>query len=165
MTDTQEVQTQQESNDLIVVRRLVPRPVGRPTVCTPIILERLRQAFALGCTDEEACAYAGIATATLYNYQNNNPEFLEEKEQLKQEPVLKARETVVNSLDDVETAKWYLQRKAKKEFSNVLVDINNDNRSINIVKDDPRVLNTLVKAVQAMVENSKDLLKDEQNTE
>lgn len=97
--------------------------MSRPTVMTQTTLNKLEQAFALGCTDLEASLYANIAPATLYNYQEKNPEFLERKEQLKMSPVLKARKTVVGSLDDPEIAMKYLERKKKDEFS---TRINND---------------------------------------
>ena len=91
--------------------------MARPTKMTPDILERLRQAFAIGCSDEEACAYAKIGKTTLYNYQQTHPEFLEEKDILKKEPILKAKNTIVQSLNDVKDAQWYLERKLKNEFS------------------------------------------------
>jgi len=36
---------------------------------------------------------------------------------LKQQAILKAKNTVIKSLDQVENAKWYLERKAKNEYS------------------------------------------------
>lgn len=85
---------------------------------TPEILERLRQAFAIGATDEEACAYAKIGTSTLYDYQNANPEFSEEKDQLKKNPILKARQELVKGLEgNPELSLKYLERKLKSEFS------------------------------------------------
>lgn len=91
--------------------------MGRPSVMTTEILERLRQAFAIGCTDEEACAFAKIGVTTLYDYQREHPEFSEEKEELKKTPILKAKNTIAQSLDDVKNAQWYLERKSKDEFS------------------------------------------------
>lgn len=91
--------------------------VGRPTVVTPEILIQLKQAFAIGCTDEEACAYAKIGTSSLYRYIEKNPEFRKEADRLKQEPILKAKHTIVKSLTDVKDAQWYLERKLKSEFS------------------------------------------------
>ena len=89
---------------------------GRPTVMDDEVLNKLREAFAMGCTDEEACLHAEISPATLYNYQKENEEFLEEKKQLKNNPMLQARSTVVRNLRNVDTAKWYLEKKARKEF-------------------------------------------------
>lgn len=103
---------------------------GRATVMTPEVIEKLEEAFLLGCTDVEACLAADIAPATLYNYQEKHPEFLERKEQLKQNPVYKARKTVVNAITkDPRLAMDYLSRKAKKEFGNN-VDITTDGKEL-----------------------------------
>ena len=91
--------------------------MGRPEVIQQEILLLLKQAFAIGCSDEEACAYAKIPTSTFYDYQKRHPEFSEEKERLKQEPILKAKHTIVKSLDQDKNAQWYLERKLKNEFS------------------------------------------------
>lgn len=92
---------------------------GRKTIMTPEIIDKLEQAFSMGCSDLEACLHANIGKTTLYNYQNENPEFVERKEQLKEKLVLKARTVIAEALNrkDENTAKWYLERKAKKEFS------------------------------------------------
>ena len=90
---------------------------GRPTSMTKETLQKLEQAFSIGASDVEACVYAEIAPATLYNYQEKHPEYLERKTMLKTKPILKARQTVYNNLDDAKHAEWYLERKAKKEFS------------------------------------------------
>jgi hypothetical protein len=91
--------------------------MGRPTVVTPEVLAKLEHAFGIGCPDKEACLYAGISMDALYNYQNRRPDFGEWKALMKEKPALKARNTVVNSLSQVETAKWYLDRKTNGEFS------------------------------------------------
>lgn len=85
---------------------------------TPEVLQKLEEAFAWDCTDAEACFYANISPATLYNYQNEHPEFLDRKKELKQSPVLKARETVIRAMrNDPELALKYLERKKKDEFA------------------------------------------------
>lgn len=90
---------------------------GRPTVMTDDVLRKLEEVFALGGTDTEACFYADISTTALYEYQEKTPGFTERKASLKERPVLKARQTLVKSLDQPEHAKWYLERKRKNEFS------------------------------------------------
>lgn len=91
--------------------------MARPSVMTKIVIGKLEEAFALGCTDLEASLYANIAPATLYNHQDKNPKFLERKEQLKMSPILRARRAVVESLDNPDIAMKYLERKKKDEFS------------------------------------------------
>ena len=92
--------------------------VGRPTVMTPETLRKLEEAFALGCTDLEACTYADISKSTLYDYQQEHPEFVERKELLKENPILLARKSVVEALaNDPDLSLRYLERKKKDEFS------------------------------------------------
>lgn len=92
--------------------------MGRPTVMTPEVLAKLEEAFAWGCSDVEACLWADIAPATLYKYQDSNPEYSERKAELKETPILLARKSVVSNLSkDRELALKFLERKKKDEFS------------------------------------------------
>ena len=86
---------------------------------TPETVGKLEHAFALGCTDLEACFYADIHKDTLYNYQLKYPEFVDRKEALKLNPVLKARTNVMASIEggDVDNSKWLLESRKKDEFS------------------------------------------------
>lgn len=86
--------------------------MARPTVMTEQVIDKLRQAFLIGATNDEACGYADISVKTLYNYIEKVPEFLQQIEQWKSEPILKAKRTVVKNLDDTKNAQWYLERKA-----------------------------------------------------
>jgi translation elongation factor EF-G len=91
---------------------------GRPTIMTPDIIAKLEEAFEWGCSDLEACGHANIGKSTLYNYQEAHPEFVERKEQLKENPVRKARQSVVQSLEsDPKLAMDYLKNKKNKEFN------------------------------------------------
>lgn len=103
---------------------------GRPTVLTPETIRRLEEVFSLGGTDKEACFYAGIGQSTLYDYQKENSEFSERKEALKNKPILKARQTVVASLDKPESAMWYLERKRKQEFSTRVENTGGDGKDL-----------------------------------
>lgn len=90
---------------------------GRPTIVTDEVILKLEEAFALGCTDLEACFFAKISKSTLYNYQDKNPEFLERKEALKESPVLLARQSVIKEMQtDGNLALKFLERKKKDEF-------------------------------------------------
>lgn len=92
---------------------------GRPTKLTPETIDKLRTAFLMGCSDLEACLYADISKTALYNYQTKNPDFVDQKEQWKEQLTLKARTVIANALNEKDraTAQWYLERKAKNEFS------------------------------------------------
>ena len=98
-------------------------PGGRPAIVTPQTIQKLEQAFALGCSDTEACFYSNIGKSTLYNYQNDNPDFLERKELLKEKPVLLARKSVIKFMqNDGNLALKYLERKKKDEFSTKTIE-------------------------------------------
>jgi hypothetical protein len=90
--------------------------VGRPTDMTPETVKKLEEVFAIGGSDEEACFYADISKQTLYNYQKKYPEFIDRKEALKNKPFLKARQTIIKSLDQPNYAFEYMKRKKKNEF-------------------------------------------------
>ena len=94
---------------------------GRPTKMTLLVVGKLEEAFSFGCTDNEACAYAGINKSTLYDYCKKNEEFSSRKELLKDMPTFKAKRIVDNSLndDDLNTAHKVIDRK---EGSKVKID-------------------------------------------
>lgn len=96
-----------------------PQSPGRKTVMTKAVLDKLEQAFSWGCTDVEACLWAGIVDDTLYKYQREHPDFIKRKNQLKETPTLKARQVVNIALGqkDKQAAQWWLERKRKDEFS------------------------------------------------
>lgn len=90
--------------------------MARPRKINKEILGKLEQAFKIGANDREACLHAGINPDTLYEYQKKHPEFTEQKEDWKRNPILKARHTIYKNLDDPSVAKWLLERR-DKDFS------------------------------------------------
>ena len=107
--------------------------MARPTVMTDEVLDKLRQAFLIGATNEEAYRYAGVSHETFYNYLEKHPEFREKMEAWKEEPILKAKRKVVTDIDkDTKTAQWYLERKAKDFKSKV--DITSGDEPISEIK-------------------------------
>lgn len=92
--------------------------IGRPHAITSDVLQKVEYAFSIGCTDKEACLYANIAPSTLYKYCQDNTEFSERKELLKDKPVLAARMAVVKAIEagDTKMAWSYLERKRPEEF-------------------------------------------------
>lgn len=94
------------------------RERGRPPVLTPENISKLKQAFQWGAKDEEACSFAGIGKTTFYDHKAKNKEFSEEIDGWKQNPILKAKKSVVESLEkNPDLALRYLERKCKDEFS------------------------------------------------
>ena len=95
------------------------RPVGRPRIVTKEVLAKLQEAFLNSATDEEACLIAGISTSALYDYQNERPEFLEEKNLLKQDTSYRSRTNIVKAIREgnLQQSNWWSERKNKAEFS------------------------------------------------
>lgn len=88
------------------------------TKMTPVVIDKLKQAFALDATVEEACFYAEIHKDTYYRWIKKHPELYDEFERLRQRPVLTARQTVVKNLaSDSRLALDYLRHKRSSEFA------------------------------------------------
>ncbi len=80
-------------------------------------VNKLEQAFSIGADVSTACFYANISRQTYYNWIEENKELADKFDRLREKPVLKAYQTVADKLGEIDTAKWYLERKRKKEFS------------------------------------------------
>jgi hypothetical protein len=96
------------------------KKVGRPSVFTPEVVEKLKYCFAKGLTDREASDYVGISKDALYDYCAANPDFSHQKEALKGQLVVRAKFNLSDSIEierNVQDSKWLLERKAKDEFS------------------------------------------------
>jgi cupin superfamily acireductone dioxygenase involved in methionine salvage len=92
--------------------------MSRPTEFSEEKVKKLKEAFLLDCTIEEACYYAGISKQTYYNWKEKNEELFDHFDILRLSPIFKARRTVIGALEsDIKVAQWYLERKSKKEFS------------------------------------------------
>jgi len=80
---------------------------------------KIDEAAAYGCTNAEIALYCDIETKTIYNWFNRDPKLKERVKQLKDKPILLARQTVLKAIknDNAEMALKYLERKKKDEFS------------------------------------------------
>lgn len=122
------------------------KPFGRPTVMTDDVLNKLRSAFSYGCTDEEACVVAGISHQTLYSFIQNNPDFLEERNNLKLQPIIAARQMIVKNISkDLNHARWYATKKLGKEFGDKLNIEHEVVHKVKINLADPQVREALSK--------------------
>lgn len=93
---------------------------GRPTVFSKETILALYNAFTVSATDEEACLMADISMSSLYNYQKENPDFLDKKKRLKKSLSLKSRQVIARKIaeeNNVDVAEWWLEHKEKNEFS------------------------------------------------
>lgn len=115
--------------------------VGRPRAITPEKLEKLEEAFKLGCTNREACFYADVAESTFYDFLKEYPEYSDKIAMWKDYEKIKARYVVHKALEkgDRDMAKWYLERKAKDEFSTKQEFDTTVNNKVVIMNDLPDV--------------------------
>lgn len=95
------------------------RSRGRPTVFDQETVHKLEQAFAIGCTVEEACSVSGVSRSAYYKKFEDDVHFMDKMERAKLFMVIQARHTVCNAIraGDIKTSLWYLERKRKDEFS------------------------------------------------
>lgn len=95
------------------------KEAGAPTKMTKEVVDKLEYAFMKGFNDEQASFHAGIDKSTLYNYCKLHPEFSTKKEMLKNHLVMRAKINVSEAVESgsVLDSKWFLERKAKDEFS------------------------------------------------
>lgn len=90
---------------------------GRPTIMTPDTLAKLEMAFSIDATVGEACSSANISPDAFYDYLKKNPKFSDRIADLREQPVLKARNTVVAKLgESYANSMDYLKRKKRLEF-------------------------------------------------
>ncbi len=123
-----------------VVKKKSKGKVGPPTKKTEERVRQLKYAFGIGCNVRESCLYAGISKTTYYEWTAADKQLSDEIAALREEPVLEARKTVMESLkDDPKTAMWFLERKRKDEFSLRTENINASVTVDDIIKafDDP----------------------------
>lgn len=127
---------------------------GQPTAFTPEVADKLRQAFEIAASDLEACRFAGISQDVLYDHQKKYPEYAKYKEWLKETPDLAARNLVATAAQkSVETAKWWLERRKKSEFSTRSEVTGADGEALS--PEQPQVLTTLLKVTEALQRNAK----------
>lgn len=109
-----------------IVPLLTKRDVGRPTVMTDAVLDKLELLFSLGATDGIACEIVNIDPSTLYKYQQEHPDFIERKKYLKDMVTWQAKANIAGKINsgDIQQSNWWLERKAKDEFSTRSENVN-----------------------------------------
>lgn len=92
---------------------------GRPTVFNKETVHILEQAFANGCTVEEACSVSGVSRSAYYKRLEDDGQFMDRMERAKLFMIIQARHTICNAIraGDIKTSMWFLERKCKDEFS------------------------------------------------
>ena len=90
---------------------------GKYTKLTKDTINKLEQVFAMDGPITEACFYANIRTQTYYNWIEKNPAMKIRFDELRNKPMLKARQRIMKGIDEsYGNAMDYAKRKKKLEF-------------------------------------------------
>ena len=117
---------------------------GRPLAITADIITKLESVFQLGVTDKIACNYAGVAERTYYDRIKGDDEFRTRMDNAKHYARIAAGAVVVQAIKDkdVNTAKWWLEKKYPQEFGTPAVQFNQqfnaESMKLEIVKDEDK---------------------------
>ncbi len=93
---------------------------GRPTKLDDEVRRKIEEAAALDASVEEIAFYAGVHRATLHRWLQDDEELRDRIQELRERPILKARQTITKALDDPNYAFKYLEKKRKAEFGNTV---------------------------------------------
>ena len=121
--------------------------MGRPTVMTSEVIEKIEEELKNGATLQQAAFLAEISLKTLYNYFDSNPDFKERCSLLQNLVSYRARKNIKEKIEkgDIETSKYWLDRK-DKDFK-PKGDLTSDNEALQPV---------LVKFLNGEPENNRD---------
>lgn len=89
---------------------------GRKSRLDDTMRQKIEDAAALGCTDTEIALYCDISRDTFYRWIKEQPKLSDRIEALREKPILKARQTIINNLNNPQYALEYLKRKKRAEF-------------------------------------------------
>jgi len=81
------------------------------------VLAKCKEVWAYDGTDAEAAFYAEVSKDSISRYLKEHDDVRELRDRLKERPILQARKTVVENLNNPHIALRYLERKRKDEFA------------------------------------------------
>ncbi len=92
------------------------------TKLTPEVVQKLKDAFAIGANMKQACSYAEISHQTYYNWINKNPDLLEAFEKMKESLPLKAKRNIAVAIEqsDLRTSIWLIERKEPDTYGETI---------------------------------------------
>ena len=104
------------------------------TKLTQDVRSKIEEVASLDGSVAEMAYYADVSRQTIYNWLDPESPFFDKKlaervEKLRERPILKARQTINKALDDPQYAKWYLERKRKKEYG-ANIDVTTDGKEL-----------------------------------
>ena len=110
---------------------------GENMVMTDAVVRKFDEAFMMGLSDRQACVYVGIPYSTFTTWLERNESYRTKKEELKENPKIWTKLNIVKALKegDLETSKWYAERKMKDEGFNTRQELETKNTNENVNKN------------------------------
>lgn len=96
------------------------------------VLSKIKLSWQNGMNDVKTYEFAQISESTYYRYLDEHPELYKLREGLRASLIMKSLNTVAGNLDDVSTAKWYLEKRLPEDFAPTN---KNENLNLNLNKD------------------------------
>jgi len=93
------------------------------TKLTPDVVRKLKEAFAIGATIEQACYYAEISKTTYYKWVDENPKLSYEFSEMRAKLPLAAKANIANAiqtLKDIGLSKWLVERSEPEAYGETL---------------------------------------------
>jgi len=106
---------------------------GKYTKKTEEVVKSIEEAYAMDCSVVEVLIHANISKQTLYNWRDDDKEWAERLDELKENPFLKARKTIIKGIgENYNNAMDYMKRKKKKEFGDNM-DLTTDGEQLPVL--------------------------------
>ncbi len=133
---------------------------GPPTKRTPEVVSILVTNFQNGQTVSKACDSANISRDTYYEWIKEDKGLSDIMEKARNWTLDKARQVVTNAISkgDTTTSKWYLERKARKEFATRVESTGADGKPLEVMNYDMSKLDN--KQIEALLGMQKELDKE-----
>jgi len=109
-----------------------PKKNGRPTVRTPELIERVKQALSLGLDWGTAAKCAGVGERTLRRWRDEDPELSAELDEAKANAVQRAAFALWKRIAAGDTAaiRFFLMTRSEEFKDKAGVAVNVDNRKV-----------------------------------
>jgi len=103
----------------MATKQMQKQKMGRPTVLTPEVLNKLETALAAGFGVTASCYYSGISKSVFYERKALDKDFASKMRLAEEFSTYQARQVILNAINqgNVKAAQWWLERKARVEFA------------------------------------------------
>lgn len=116
----------------------------RPPVMTSSVIDKLKLCFSVWMTDEQSCYFCQISTDVLYKYQREHPEFIKEKDILKESITMQARVNIWRSIKNWNVTDSWQWVKIKDSSFTPKLQVN-WNISSDMSEEDQEMYNKILK--------------------